>query len=827
MPLSPGTRLGTYQIVSPLGAGGMGEVYRARDTRLGREVAIKVLPEAVAASADRLARFEREARTVAGLKHPNIVTLFSVEDEDGIRFLTMELVEGMSLDRVVTPGGLPLSRVLDLAMPLANALVAAHERGVVHRDLKPSNVMVTHDGWVKVLDFGLAKIAEEETPAEGATIAVTAESPISGKGQVLGTVPYMAPEQIRGEAVDARSDLFALGIMLYELVTGRRPFQGATSADVSSAILRDTPVPVLSVRGDLPRDLDRIIVRCLEKNPRDRIQTARDVYNELRYVKRESERGTTAPAPSSAPAPAAAPNWPSPSPYAPPSASPSTPGSQPSAGFATPALGTPPPISSGSSAPVSGASGVVSREVPSIAVLPFVNRSRGEEDEYFSDGLADELLNVLTKIRGLRVVARASSFQFKGTNEDIAVIGQKLNVATLLDGSVRKSGNRVRISVQLVKAADRLQLWSETYDRSLDDIFAVQDDIAQSVVKELRATLLGETPDSDASGLAKAEVAIAAMGHGSNPEAHRLYLQGKYFTDRVSEADTKRAIAYLKEALALDPRHAAAWTELARAYSASGGFGWLPVMEANREARQAVTRALELAPDLAEAHVRLSGIQRLHDWDWKGAEASIRRALQLAPGSPVVLSSAGALAHMLCRFDDAESLLLRAVELDPLNMSGYSSLGLLYRSMNRLPDAERMFRKVLDLVPTRIGTRHVLGIVLADQGRHEEALAEVSREPAEWARLTGLAYVHLLAGRIKESEDALRELEAKHGVDSAYQIAAIWSAKRDLDGAFAWLDRAFREHDAGLATLKSERVFHPLHGDPRWVTLMKNLGFDA
>jgi serine/threonine protein kinase/tetratricopeptide (TPR) repeat protein len=782
MPLSTGTRLGTYEILSPIGAGGMGEVYRARDTRLGREVAIKVLPESVAASPDRLARFERDARTVAGLNHPNIVTLYSVEDEDGVRFLTMELVEGQSLDRVVTPGGLPLSRVLELAMPLANALIAAHERGVVHRDLKPSNVMVTHDGWVKVLDFGLAKIAAgsgAEGPAQGATIGATVESPISGEGQVLGTVPYMAPEQIRGEAVDARSDLFALGIILYELTTGRRPFTGATTADVSSSILRDVPIPVLSLRLDLPRDLDRIIVRCLEKNPRDRVQTARDVFNELRYVKREAERGLATP--TSGVSIASRSREP-----APPTPGAHTPGLQPAGMFATPptpatpapaSSGSAAPVSSGSAAPVSGLAAAPSREAPSIAVLPFVNRSRGEEDEYFSDGLADELLNVLTKIRGLRVVARASSFQFKGTNEDLAVIGQKLNVATLLDGSVRKSGNRVRISVQLVKASDRLQLWSETYDRSLDDIFAVQDDIAQSVVKELRATLLGETPDSDASGLAKAEVAIAAKGHGQNPEAHRLYLQGKYFGDRLSEADTAKAIHYLKEALALDPQHASAWAELAKAYSNSGGYGWLPVTEAYGLARQAVTRALGIAPDLAEAHVRLSGIQRFYDWDWKGAEASARRALQLSPGDAVVLHSAGVLAQMLGRHEEAEPLLRRAAEQDPLSTGVYSALGMIYRQMDRLTEAEQAFRKALELSPHRIGTHHILAVVLADQGRHEEALAEATREPAEWARLTCLAYVHFKAGRTRESDEALRELEAKHSRDSAFQIAAIHSTR--------------------------------------------------
>src|SRR6185369_10157732 len=277
MPLATGTRLGTYEVIAPLGAGGMGEVYRAKDMRLGRSVAIKVLPSQVAASAERLARFEREARTVAGLNHPNIVTLHSVEDEDGVRFLTMELVEGQPLDRLVAPAGLPVARILDLSIPIASALIAAHERGVVHRDLKPSNVMVTPDGWVKVLDFGLAKTALGANDPRHDATTVAATEPISLEGHVLGTVPYMAPEQIRGEAVDGRSDLFAFGIMLYELATGRRPFTGSTSPDISSSILRDAAAPAVQLRFDLPRDLNRLIARCLEKDPRDRIQTARDV----------------------------------------------------------------------------------------------------------------------------------------------------------------------------------------------------------------------------------------------------------------------------------------------------------------------------------------------------------------------------------------------------------------------------------------------------------------------------------------------------------------------------------------------------------------------
>jgi serine/threonine protein kinase/tetratricopeptide (TPR) repeat protein len=807
MPLSPGTRIGTYQITGPLGAGGMGEVYRARDTRLGREVAVKVLPAAVASNPDRLARFEREARTIAGLNHPNIVTLFSVEDESGTRFLTMELVLGQSLDRIVKPGGLRLARVLELSIPLANALVAAHERGVIHRDLKPANVMVTHDDWVKVLDFGLAKVAAEGVSSPDATVGATAGAPLSGEGQVLGTVPYMAPEQIRGETVDARSDLFALGIILYELATGQRPFTGTTPADVSSSILRDVPVPVLSVRADLPRDLNRIITRCLEKNPRDRFQTARDVYNELRYVQREIESGAIASTSASPGSAYGAPATPPPVTPAPMSPAPLSPAPSSGSGYGS-AVGA-------------------AREVPSIAVLPFVNRSRGEEDEYFSDGLADELLNVLTKVRGLRVAARASSFQFKGKNEDVAVIGEKLNAATLLDGSVRKSGNRVRISVQLVKAADRVQLWSETYDRSLDDIFAVQDDIAQCVVKELRATLLGEAPDSDASRKASADVAAAAKGHGTSPEAHRLYLQGKYLVDRVTEQDTVQGLRYLNEALALDPSHALAWAEVSRAHANSGGYGWDTTFEGYRKAREAALRAIQLAPDLAEGYLRLSGVERLYDWDWKAAEASTRRALELAPGSPEVMRSYGALLHLLGRFDEAEHLFRAAVELDPLSSAAYRAMALVLRSMDRLKEAEQAMRKSLELSPLHVGARMVLALTLSEQGRYEEGLAEAKAETAEWARLTALAFIQSHLGNRAESDRALAELEAKHSVDAPYQIAAVYTERGDVEGAFAWLERAIAEKDAGAAQIKAERVFRIMHGDPRWSVLMKKLGFEG
>jgi TolB-like protein/Tfp pilus assembly protein PilF len=462
--------------------------------------------------------------------------------------------------------------------------------------------------------------------------------------------------------------------------------------------------------------------------------------------------------------------------------------------------------------------------VPSIAVLPFVNRSRDEEDEYFSDGLADELLNVLTKIRGLRVAARTSSFQFKGKSEDLAVIGRKLNVATLLEGTVRKAGSRVRIAVQLVKVADGFQLWSETYDRTLDDIFAVQDDIAQSVVRELRTTLVGEAADSKASGEVKAEVAAAAKGRGESGEAHRLYLQGRHLIDRVSPEETAKGVEYLGAALRLDPDSALAWAELSRGYDYQAGYGWVPLEEGTRRAREAAERAVALQPDLAEAHAMLARIQMSHDWDWKGAEASYRRALELAPALGEALRGAGSLTHCLGRLDEAIALCRRAVEQDPLSTSCYTALGHALRAAGRLPEAEAAFRQALELAPRRTAARMVLALLLLDQGRPDEALAQAEREEADWARLLALHLIHHAGGRIEQAEQALRELIGTHAGDSAYQIAAAYGARGEADAAFEWLERSYAQRDPGLAFVKCEPIFRSLHGDPRWETLLEKLG---
>ena len=462
--------------------------------------------------------------------------------------------------------------------------------------------------------------------------------------------------------------------------------------------------------------------------------------------------------------------------------------------------------------------------VPSVAVLPFVNRSHDEEDEYFSDGLADELLNVLAKIRGLRVAARTSAFSFKGKQTTIAEVGRALNVATVLEGSVRKAGNRMRISVQLVKVADGYHLWSEKYDRTLEDIFAVQDDIAQAVVNELRTTLMGEAADAKAGQAVTAQVAAAVKGRTSDPEAHRLYLQARHFLDRNTRDDTAKGINYLKQALDMDPAFALAWVQLGGAYWAEANIGWTQGTERFARAREAVGRALVLEPDLADGHALMGLIQMNDDWDWCGAEASYRRALELAPGNAVVLRRAGYMAVNLGRIDDGIALSRRAVEQDPLSAATYNVLAYALDASGRRAEAEAAYWKALELAPQRANSRATLALNLLAQGRGAEALAEVLREPLEWMRLWALAIIQWAAGRPTESEAALQELIAKHSADAAYQVATVYAARDEADLAFAWLERAYVQRDPGLVGVKGER-YGSLHADPRWDAFLRKMGF--
>ena len=781
MSFAPGSRLGPYELLALLGAGGMGEVYRARDTRLGRHVAVKVIPKELARDRRRVQRFELEARAAGALNHPNIVSIFDVGSHRGTRFVVMELAPGETLREIVKRGALSERDALEIASQIAEGLEAAHAKGIVHRDLTPGNVVVTREGRVKILDFGLAKVVRREDRRDSSGSAVTLEKSFSSEeGSVAGTVPYMAPEQIRGETLDARTDLFALGILLYEMVTQRRPFAGDTPADVASSILRDHPVPPRDVRADLTEGLNQVIARCLEKDPSLRHGSARELRAELLTHRSRLEGGN---------------------------------GAREGAG-----------LPGGGASAGTGAAPRRTHGLPSIAVLPFVNRSPDEDDEYFSDGLGDELLNVLTKIPGLHVAGRTSSYQFKGKSEDLRIIGRKLNVATLLEGTVRKSGKRVRISVQLVQASDGYHLWSQSYDRMLDDILAVQDDIAQSVVKELRTTLLGEEPDSKAGAAARADVASAGRGRGGSGEAYRLLLRGRFLVNRGNHEDLTKGVGYLIEALQLEPTLALAWADLSAAYAMEAGYGWYPIDAGNERARKAALRALELEPDLPEGHMRLGAVQMNYDRDWPAAEASFRRALEAAPGNPSVLRLAGNLISNLGRLDEAIELYRRAVDQDPLSSAGYQVLGMVYHAADRLREAEDAFRMSVELGPSRMGVHYGLALVLLALGRREEALDEALLEREEVYRLWSSSVILHHLGRRDESEAALQELIRKYGDGGAYQVAEVYASRGEVEEAFRWLEKAYDQRDGGLSEMKPEPAFRSLHGDPRWNALLARVG---
>jgi TolB-like protein/class 3 adenylate cyclase/Tfp pilus assembly protein PilF len=467
------------------------------------------------------------------------------------------------------------------------------------------------------------------------------------------------------------------------------------------------------------------------------------------------------------------------------------------------------------------------RETPSIAVLPFINMSRDEENEYFADGLSEELLNVLAKIRGLRVASRTSAFFFKGKDIDIPTVAQKLNVATILEGSVRKSGKRVRITAQLIQVATDSHLWSDTYDRELDDIFAVQDDIAQSVVKELRAALLGEGLGAVADAKAKAEVQAAATGRADNPEAYRLYLQGRYFIERMTEVDLARSVDYFRQAIALDPDFALGWAGLSQAYSIQAGYGWAPVTEGYERARDAAKQALAIAPDLPEGHVRLGQVLESLDWNWKGANDEYQRAVALAPGNADVLRAVANMTRIFVGPDAGIELLRQAAALDPLSSSAHRMLGLRCFLAGRLDEATAALKTSLDLNP-KAGLVHCfLCATNLAQGRPTEALELAEREALPDFRLLGIALAQHALGRKEASDAAMAQLIERHGNTAAYQIAEACTWRGERDRVFEWLERAYTQRDPGLAMTSSDPFFRPVHDDPRWLPFLKKMGFPS
>jgi eukaryotic-like serine/threonine-protein kinase len=834
--LPSGTHLGPYEVLSALGAGGMGEVYRAKDSKLGRDVAIKVLPEAVAQNAERLARFEREARTLAALNHPNIVTIFAVEESGGTRFLAMELVEGESLDTLIAPGGFPLSRFFEITVPLAEALSAAHERGIVHRDLKPGNVMVTREGRVKVLDFGLAKLEGPDSNPNLTNTPTESRANLTSEGQVFGTVAYMSPEQARGGKVDARSDVFSLGVMLYELLAGERPFQGASAVDLISSILRDTPAAVTDLRADLPPHLARILRRCLEKDPRDRYQTSRDVYNELKELRAETASSSQASPPRSEAEPGAG--------ARPLSASisrrdaPSEAIVGEKAAARTPAAWRKPAWAaaaavflglivylatrSGGLRPAPRAP--EARDEPairSIAVLPLDNYSGDPSQDYFAEGMTDELTADLATISQLRVISRGSAMQFKGKNRPpTPEIARKLNVDAIVEGSVLRAGDKVRITAQLIDARADRHLWAKSFERSSRDVLALQDEMASAIAREIHVQL---TPDEQ-SRLTRAS--------SVNAEAHDAYLKGRYFFNRPSDENLKKAIELFEEAVKRDPDFAPAFSGLSDAVLwAAFNEGVITASEAGPRAKAAAEKAIQLDDASAEGHTSLAVYKVWYEWDWEGSEREFRRAFVLNPNYAFGHDQFGLALAFQGRLDEAVAEGKRAAALDPLDPQIPIDNLMALAFQRNYPAAREEARKSAALDPTFFFAPWGLGWIDVQEGKAGDAIPEFQKakalESPPWVT-AWLGYAYGASGDRTRAMAVIEEVKAKslRGYVPPFNLAIVYLGLGDRATALDYLDRAYAAKSQWLIYLKGDRIFDPLRSEPRFAALLKKLKFE-
>jgi serine/threonine-protein kinase len=798
MALAPGSRLGSYEILAQIGAGGMGEVYKARDPKLDRFVAIKILPPSLAEDGDRLARFEREAKAIAALSHPNVLGIFDFGKDGDITYAVMELLEGTSLRDLMSLGPMVPKKAVELAQQIAQGLAAAHAKGIVHRDIKPENIFITLDGMVKVLDFGLvkqlqpgpglediARVANQPTEALPAARAGLTEA-----GMVMGTVGYMSPEQVLGEAVDHRSDIFAFGVLLYEMLSGRRAFSGPTATETLLAVLRDEPPPLASPAGPLPPSLERTLRHCLEKSPDHRFQSMKDLIFDLSSASGmgsgDGLRGVRL-------------GWKQ--------------ARIPLVAGAVLLLGA---LSVFIVRPSILASVGVARDPravsPSIAVLPFADMSQSRDQEYFSEGLSEELLNLLAKTPNLRVVARTSSFSFKGKNADVATIAKALNVSNILEGSIRKSGDRIRITAQLIRASDSSHLWSETYDRKVTDLFDVQDEIANAVVDALKLKLLPTDRPS------------AAKHHVPKPEAYDQYLQGRQFLISAPSGYAQ-CIQAFKLAVALDPDYAQAYAALAMAenFAAENEHNTSLRAQGQKRAMAAAEQAILLDPRLGDAFATRGFLRYVDEWDWSGAEADFVKALELDPNDGRTLLRFGLLQTILGRLPEGIGSLRRATELEPLFSPAWAQLGRTEAARGDFRAARQALNRSNALTPGNRSGSHYLAVISLLEGRSEAAKGEFATFSDEEDRLWGIAMTEHSLGHPEASGQALNELIARFPSNS-YRIATAFAWRGEPDQAFAWLEKALAQRSPSLNWIKVDPMLKNLRKDLRYAKLIERMG---
>ncbi len=740
-----GKTISHYRVSARLGAGGMGVVYGAEDTKLKRPVALKFISPELTTDPEAKERFVHEAQTASSFDHPSICTIHEIDETpDGQLFIVMPFYSGQTLDDRIRRGPLPLETALDISVRVVEGLAMAHGRGVVHRDIKPANIFVMDDGQVKILDFGLAKLG--------------GLSKLTRPGFTVGTMAYMAPEQLKGEEVDGRADIWSMGVVLYETLSGRPPFKADYPEALIYSVLSTEPAPLGSGVGDPAGTLDRIITRALAKNRESRYQSAEDLLQALQGVRDgHAVAGDTEQRHSP-------------------------------------------------------------KQVPSIAVLPFADLSPSRDQEYFCDGMAEEIINALTRVDGLKVVARTSAFAFKGKSDDIRDIGRRLSVQTVMEGGVRKAGDRLRITVQLVDVTDGYQLWSERFDRQLEDVFAVQDEISRAIVDKLKVELLHD------------EMVEVLKRSTSNVEAYQLYLEGRYHWNRRTATGLAKSIALFHKAVALDPGYALAHAGLADAYNILTGFGEGPDEELFKKAEDAAAKALSIDGRLAEAHTALA-YARAGRWDWAGAERQYAKAMELNPDYAPAQQWFASYLVAMGRFDEALRRMKTARQLDPLSLIINLGEANVHYYAGQWDGAEEQCRKVLELDPGFALAHQRLGAIYLQKGAHERGLEElaVSANLLSGDRmpiLPWLGFGYGIAGRASDAGKVLDELEAlsreRHVPGTMF--AMVYAGMGDKERVIRMLRKAFQERESSLITLKVEPVFRSLRSDPAFQAILEDMG---